>query len=84
MFLIGSLFRRLGSTDRDRRRDELRERFMWTRIKQHLRDSAIDPRDAVYICGAAHAASRVPEFGLESAVALGYPAAELDTRGSTA
>src|SRR5262249_47602029 len=65
-FLIGSLFRRLGSTDRDLRKDELRERFMWTRIKQHLREWAVDPRDAVYLCGAAHAASRVPEFGLDS------------------
>lgn len=66
MFLIGSLFRRLGSTDRTRGVDELRERFMWTRIKEHLRESSVDPKDAVYICGAAHAASRVPEFGLES------------------
>jgi hypothetical protein len=65
-FLVGSLFRRLGSTDRDVREDEQRERFMWTRMKQHLRDWAVDPRDALYICGASHAASRVPEFGLES------------------
>jgi hypothetical protein len=66
MFLIGSLFRRLGSTDPDRRADELRERFMWTRMKEHLRASGIDPKDAIHICGAAHAASRVVEFGLES------------------
>lgn len=66
MFLIGSLFRRLGTTDIDRRRDEDRERYMWTRIKAHLRSSSIDPHDAVYICGAAHAASYVPEFGLDS------------------
>ncbi|KAJ3046922.1 hypothetical protein HK102_013057, partial [Quaeritorhiza haematococci] len=59
MFLIGSLFRRLGTAEPDRREDELRERFMWTRIKEGLRDSAVDPRDALYICGAAHAASRV-------------------------
>ncbi|MDG3004335.1 DUF5682 family protein [Paludisphaera mucosa] len=64
LFLIGSLFRRLGTTDRDRRSDELRERHMWTRIKQDLRASSVDPRDALYVCGAAHAASRVAEFGL--------------------
>jgi hypothetical protein len=66
MFLVGSLFRRLGTTDRDRRSDERRERFMWTRIKEHLRASSVDPRDAIYVCGAAHAASHVPEFGLGS------------------
>jgi hypothetical protein len=64
MFLIGSLFRRLGTADPDRLSNELRERHMWTRIKEHLRSSSIDPRDAIYICGAAHAASYVPEFGL--------------------
>jgi hypothetical protein len=66
MFLIGSLFRRLGTTIGDRHCDEQRERYMWTRIKQHLRDSFVDPRDAIYVCGAAHAASCVPEFGLAS------------------
>ncbi len=66
MFLIGSLFRRLGATAPDLRRDELRERYMWTRMKRHLRDRSIEPRDALYICGAAHSASRVPEFGAES------------------
>ncbi len=66
MFLIGSLFRRLGSTEPDVRQDELRERHMWTRMKQHLRDRSVDPRDSIYICGAAHAASRVPEFGVEN------------------
>jgi hypothetical protein len=74
MFLVGSLFRRLGTTDRDRRSDELRERHMWTRIKEHLRDSSIDPRDAIYVCGAAHAASHVPEFGLESKAVWEIPA----------
>lgn len=73
MFLIGSLFRRLGTTESDRRSDELRERHMWTRIKQHLKQSAIDPRDAIYICGAAHAASHVPEFGLESTATWEIP-----------
>ncbi len=66
MFLIGSLFRRLGTTPDDQRKDELRERYMWTRIKQHLAASKIDPKDALYICGAAHTASYVEEFGLHS------------------
>ncbi|MGE0328785.1 MAG: DUF5682 family protein, partial [Polyangiaceae bacterium] len=65
-FLIGSLFRRLGSRDRDREEDEKRERFMWTRIKQHLQANSIDPRDAMYVCGANHTASYVPEFGSAS------------------
>ncbi|WP_165252584.1 hypothetical protein [Paludisphaera soli] len=73
MFLIGSLFRRLGTAEPDRREDELRERFMWTRIKEGLRASAVDPRDALYICGAAHAASRVAEFGLASDAAWEIP-----------
>jgi len=64
MFLIGSLFRRLGTSTRTRESDALRERHMWTRIKKHLRTWAIDPNEAIYICGAAHAASDVPEFGL--------------------
>lgn len=66
MFLVGSLFRRLGTTESDRHSNELRERHMWTRIKKHLFAWGIDPRDAIYVCGAAHAASYVPEFGLES------------------
>ena len=66
MFLIGSLFRRLGTTARDREEDEQRERFMWTRMKQHLQATRLDPGNAIYICGAAHSASRVAEFGIES------------------
>ncbi len=73
MFLIGSLFRRLGTDQRNREEDELRERFMWTRMKQHLRDSKIDPRDAIYICGAAHSASHVEEFGVKSAAMWDIP-----------
>jgi hypothetical protein len=73
LFLIGSLFRRLGTTETDRRSDELRERFMWTRIKEHLKATSIDPRDAIYVCGAAHAASRVAEFGLESGAVWEVP-----------
>ena len=73
MFLIGSLIRRLGSTAPELRRDERRERHMWTRMKQHLRDHSIEPHDALYICGAAHAASRVPEFGAESEILWEIP-----------
>ena len=73
MFLIGSLFRRLGATAPDLRQDELRERYMWTRMKQYLRDRSIEPRDALYICGAAHAASPVPEFGAESPILWEIP-----------
>lgn len=64
MMLIGSLFRRL---ERDRSRltlDENRERFMWTRMREHLASSGADPADCLYVCGAFHAVSRVEEFGL--------------------
>ncbi len=73
MFLVGSLIHRLGTNAPDLRRDELRERHMWTRMKEYLRDRSIDPRDALYICGAAHAASHVPEFGIESEVLWEVP-----------
>lgn len=63
MVMIGSLIRHLGRKPQDVQVDELRERYMWTRIKQHLAAHQIQPQDAVYICGAAHAASNVPEFG---------------------
>lgn len=63
MVLIGSLIRHLGRRSQDVAVDELRERYMWTRIKQHMRTHQIAPQDAIYICGAAHAASPVPEFG---------------------
>ncbi|MBV2156810.1 DUF5682 family protein [Kitasatospora sp. SUK 42] len=65
MFLIGSLFRRLAPGDTDRVRvDEDRERYMWTRIREHLAATGADPADCVYVCGAYHAASRVAEFGV--------------------
>jgi len=64
MFLVGSLIRHLGRRELDIVEDRLREKHMWTRMKQHLREQRIDPRDALYICGAAHAASDVPEFGI--------------------
>ncbi|MFG2330789.1 hypothetical protein ACGFMM_14300 [Streptomyces sp. NPDC048604] len=65
MFLIGSLFRRLAPGDGHRLRvDEDRERYMWTRMREHLAASGADPADCLYVCGAFHAASRVPEFGV--------------------
>ncbi|WP_157110345.1 DUF5682 family protein [Nocardia anaemiae] len=64
MVMIGSLFRRLrrGSTVED----EDRERYMWTRMREHLAANGIDPAQALYVCGAAHAASPVDQFGLGS------------------
>ncbi|NEB37705.1 hypothetical protein [Streptomyces sp. SID14515] len=65
MFLVGSLFRRLAPGDGDRVRvDEDRERYMWTRIREHLASSGAGPEDCLYVCGAFHAASRVEEFGV--------------------
>jgi hypothetical protein len=64
MFLIGSLFRRLAPGDPHRVRvDEDRERYMWTRMREHLAATGADPADCLYVCGAFHAASRVAEFG---------------------
>ncbi|MFF5884459.1 hypothetical protein ACF1DW_08110 [Streptomyces sp. NPDC014603] len=68
MFLIGSLFRRLAPGDAARTRvDEDRERYMWTRMREHLAATGTDPADCLYICGAFHAASRVEEFGVAGA-----------------
>ncbi|OEJ43256.1 hypothetical protein AR457_03295 [Streptomyces agglomeratus] len=65
MLLIGSLFRRLAPGDTHRVRvDEDRERYMWTRMREHLAASGTDPADCLYVCGAFHAASRVAEFGV--------------------
>ncbi|MFI2506735.1 hypothetical protein [Streptomyces sp. NPDC018972] len=65
MFLIGSLFRRLAPGDGSRVRvDEDRERYMWTRMREHLAATGMDPEDCLYVCGAFHAASRVEEFGV--------------------
>ncbi|MER7013476.1 hypothetical protein ABT324_18820 [Saccharopolyspora sp. NPDC000359] len=65
MLLIGSLFRRLAPGDPHRVRvDEDRERYMWTRIREHLAATGTDPADCLYVCGAFHAASRVKEFGV--------------------
>ncbi|MFF5608184.1 hypothetical protein ACFY65_17690 [Streptomyces cellulosae] len=65
MFLIGSLFRRLAPGAGDRVRvDEDRERYMWTRMREHMAATGTDPEDCLYVCGAFHAASRVEEFGV--------------------
>ncbi|MCX4390612.1 DUF5682 family protein [Micromonospora peucetia] len=65
MVLIGSLFRRLRPAGSDRQdRDEDRERYMWTRIREHLASSGADPSECLHVCGAFHAASRVEQFGL--------------------
>ncbi|MFG2510771.1 hypothetical protein [Streptomyces sp. NPDC048584] len=66
MFLIGSLFRRLTPGYGARLRvDEDRERYMWTRMREHLAATGTNPEDCLYVCGAFHAASRVEEFGVE-------------------
>ncbi|CAM5460782.1 hypothetical protein STENM327S_05207 [Streptomyces tendae] len=65
MFLVGSLFRRLAPGDGARVRvDEDRERYMWTRMREHLDATGTDPADCLYVCGAFRAASRVEEFGV--------------------
>jgi hypothetical protein len=65
MLLIGSLFRRLAPGDPHTVLvDEDRERYMWTRIREHLAASGTDPADCLYVCGAFHAVSRVAEFGV--------------------
>ncbi len=63
LFLVGSLLRRLGRKDRDHEEDRQRERFMWTRMKDHLAAKKIKPAEAMYICGAVHAVSDVEEYG---------------------
>ncbi|MEU3997426.1 hypothetical protein AB0E76_16685 [Streptomyces fungicidicus] len=81
MFLIGSLFRRLAPGDGSRVRvDEDRERYMWTRMREHLAATGTDPEDCLYVCGAFHAASRVEEFGVHG----GPGAFEISPRTATA
>ncbi|WP_042387966.1 DUF5682 family protein [Streptacidiphilus melanogenes] len=72
MFLVGSLFRRLAPGESTRMRvDEDRERYMWTRMREHLAATGTDPGEAVYVCGAFHAASRVEEFGVHGSAGTG-------------
>ncbi|HEX5597039.1 MAG TPA: DUF5682 family protein [Micromonosporaceae bacterium] len=80
MVLIGSLFRRLRPSDADRLdRDEERERYMWTRMREHLAASGADPSQCLYICGAFHAASPVEQFG----TAADVPPYEISPRTAT-
>lgn len=72
--LVGSLLRRLGRKDTDHENDKRRERYMWTRIKQHLEKTGIAPSDAIYLCGAIHSVSDVPEFGTKTASVWDIPA----------
>lgn len=65
MVMIGSLFRRLRR-DHGEAVDEERERYMWTRIREHLAATGTDPARCLYVCGAFHVASRVEQFGLAS------------------
>lgn len=84
MLLIGSLFRRLAPGDARRVRvDEDRERYMWTRMREHLAASGTDAADCLYVCGAFHAASRVEEFGVHGATAfeIGPPTASVWQHG---
>ncbi|MEU7895328.1 DUF5682 family protein [Nonomuraea sp. NPDC049152] len=57
MVLIGSLFRRLRPHGNEV--DEDRERYMWTRMREHLAATGADPATCLYVCGAFHAASPV-------------------------
>ncbi|WP_214411065.1 DUF5682 family protein [Sphaerisporangium fuscum] len=80
MVLIGSLFRRLRPAGDGREAvDEDRERYMWTRMREHLAASGADPARCMYVCGAYHAAGRVEQFGL----APGAPAYEITPRTPT-
>jgi hypothetical protein len=63
LFLVGSLLRRLGRKQEDRAEDAQRERFMWTRMKEHLAANKVKPVEAMYVCGAVHAVSDVEEYG---------------------
>lgn len=64
MFFWGSLIRRMGVRQKEREIDRMRERYMWTRMKQWLKANNVSPADAMYVCGAAHAGSEVEEFGV--------------------
>lgn len=63
MVLIGSLFRRLKPEGNEV--DENRERYMWTRMREHLSATGTDPAECLYVCGAFHAASPVLDEHLE-------------------
>ncbi|MBN2229977.1 MAG: hypothetical protein JW779_10365 [Candidatus Thorarchaeota archaeon] len=73
LFLIGSLFRKIGTEPKELDESRMRERFMWTRIKQHMKQTGIKPSDAIYICGASHSVCEVSEFGTDSDVLWDIP-----------
>jgi hypothetical protein len=74
MFLIGSLFRRLGTHGHDRDTIRTRDRIMWTRIHETLAARGLPPEDCVFVCGAAHTANDdVPEFGFASTSRFDIP-----------
>ena len=74
MFLVGSLFRRLGSTAHHREEIRQRDRFMWTRMKEVLADRGLAPEDAIWLCGAAHSANDdVPEWGIDNPARFDIP-----------
>lgn len=80
MVMIGSLFRRLRPAGEDRLdRDCDRERYMWTRMREHLAASGVDTSQCLYVCGAFHAASPVEQFG----TAAGPPPYEISPRTAT-
>jgi hypothetical protein len=67
MVLVGSLFRRLRPSKSSRDdRDADRERYMWTRMREHLATTGVDRSECLYVCGAFHAASHVEQFGSDS------------------
>ncbi len=68
MFLIASLMRRLGTKKSDNEDNKQRERYMWTRMKNHLKEKNLEANKAIYICGAYHAVSDVEDFGINSPV----------------
>jgi len=72
-FFIGSLFRRLRQNKERYKIDCERERFMWQRMKSYLKQNTIESADGIYICGAFHAVSDIPEFGMKSEVIYSIP-----------
>jgi hypothetical protein len=72
-FFIGSLFRRLRQNKDQYEVNCQRERYMWQRMKTYLQENEIDTAEAIYICGAFHAVSDIPEFGMESKVTYSIP-----------
>lgn len=74
MFLVGSLFRRLGSTPHEAHVTRTRDRIMWTRIHETMAARGVGPEDCVFVCGAAHTAcDEVPEFGAASTARFEIP-----------